>query len=72
MRGLIPLKDPEARKIYNAAYYASHRAEKKANSAAYRASHRAEARAYDAAYRASHRAEKRAYERPTEHRTGPR
>ena len=47
----MPLKDPEARRAYFAAYRETHRQERRALTAAYALSHRAEKRASSMAYR---------------------
>jgi hypothetical protein len=52
----------ECKKAYDAAYYATHREERKAYIRANRARIREEKKAYDAAYYATHREERKAYD----------
>ena len=59
---LLPYKDPEQARAYQAAYYAAHREQWQVYDAARHISHREELRVYHAAWRAAHRDEKRAYE----------
>lgn len=55
----MPRAYTEARRAYNAAYFAAHRDERRARDATYYATHREEWRLYGTAYYAAHRAEKR-------------
>ena len=50
----MPLKDPVARKAYDAAYNVAHREEKKAYNAAYFAAHKEKIRAHIDVWKANH------------------
>ena len=56
----MPLKDPEARRRYNAGHHAAHREEANARRRARRAAHLEEERTRHAAYYGAHREEERA------------
>lgn len=50
----MPQRDPESRRLYNAAYYQAHAEQERARKVAYRKSHAAQRRAYMAEWRKAH------------------